>query len=90
MDRNNRRVKYLTGANTTFKAYGMNDEKKKKNKKKNTVQGVIRTVILALALIGLLALCVTYARRVRRGRALARVAHRRDAQPKWCRLSATA
>ena len=30
MDRNNRRVKYLTGANTTFKAYGMNDEKKKK------------------------------------------------------------
>lgn len=39
MDRNNRRVKYLTGANTTFKAYGMNDEKKKKNKKKNTVQG---------------------------------------------------
>lgn len=61
MDRNNRRVKYLTGANTTFKAYGMNDEKKKKNKKKNTVQGVIRTVILALALIGLLALCVTYA-----------------------------
>ena len=24
-----RRVKYLTGANTTFKAYGMNDEKKK-------------------------------------------------------------
>ena len=61
MDRNNRRVKYLTGANTTFKAYGMNDEKKKKNKKKNTVQGAIRTVILALALIGLLALCVTYA-----------------------------
>lgn len=61
MDRNNRRVKYLTGANTTFKAYGMNDEKKKKNKKKNTVQGAIRTVILALALIGLLTLCVTYA-----------------------------
>ena len=39
----------------------MNDEKKKKNKKKNTVQSAIRTVILALALIGLLALCVTYA-----------------------------
>ena len=33
----------------------MHDEKKKKNKKKNTVQGAIRTVILALALIGLLA-----------------------------------
>ena len=37
MDRNNRRVKYLTGANTTFKAYGMNDEKKKKNK--NNLEG---------------------------------------------------
>ena len=80
MDRNNRRVKYLTGANTTFKAYGMNDEKKKKNKKKNTVQGVIRTVILALALIGLLS-------RVEPVSAC-RASARRSA--KMCRLSATA
>ena len=35
MDRKNRRVTYLTGANATFNAYGMNDDqKKKKNKKK--------------------------------------------------------
>ncbi|MFQ9807373.1 MAG: hypothetical protein ACLR07_13675 [Christensenellales bacterium] len=90
MDRNNRRVKYLTGANTTFKAYGMNDEKKKKNKKKNTVQSAIRTVILALALIGLLALCVTYALTgsTRRASAACRASARRSA--KMCRLSATA
>ena len=61
MDRKNRRVTYLTGANATFNAYGMNDEKKKKNKKKKSVQGKIRTVILAAALVALLAVCVVYA-----------------------------
>ena len=38
MDRKNRRVTYLTGANATFNAYGMNDDKKKKNKKKSPFQ----------------------------------------------------
>lgn len=34
MDRKNRRVTYLTGANATFNAYGMNDDQKKKKNKK--------------------------------------------------------
>ena len=33
MDRKNRRVTYLTGANATFNAYGMNDDQKKKKNK---------------------------------------------------------
>ncbi len=61
MDRNKRRVTYLTGANSTFGAYGMNDEKKKKNKKKNTFQNYLRMVILVVALIGVLVVAVTYA-----------------------------
>ena len=62
MDRKNRRVTYLTGANATFNAYGMNDDqKKKKNKKKNTIQSRIRMAILIFALIGVLIVCVIYA-----------------------------
>ena len=61
MDRNKRRVTYLTGANSTFGAYGMNDEKKKKNKKKNTFQNYLRMAILVVALIGVLVVAVTYA-----------------------------
>ena len=62
MDRKNRRVTYLTGANATFNAYGMNDDqKKKKNKKKNAIQSRIRMAILIFALIGVLIVCVVYA-----------------------------
>ena len=61
MDRNKRRVTYLTGANSTFGAYGMNDEKKKKNKKKNPFQNYLRMAILVVALIGVLVVAVTYA-----------------------------
>lgn len=39
----------------------MNDEKKKKNKKKNTFQGYVRMVILVIALVGVLIVAVTYA-----------------------------
>lgn len=53
MDRKNRRVTYLTGANATFNAYGMNDDqKKKKNKKKNAIQSRIRMAILIFASSG--------------------------------------
>ena len=92
MDRKNRRVTYLTGANATFNAYGMNDDqKKKKNKKKNTIQSRIRMAILIFALIGVLIVCVIYALTgitflVMPIFALANAgvddAHRRDAQPK--------
>lgn len=62
MDRKNRRVTYLTGANATFNAYGMNDDqKKKKNKKKNAIQSRIRMAILIFALIGVLIVYVVYA-----------------------------
>lgn len=61
MDRNKRRVTYLTGANSTFGAYGMNDDKKKKNKKKSPFQKVLRIVILAAALTAILVVAVMYA-----------------------------
>ena len=61
MDRNKRRVTYLTGANSTFGAYGMNDDKKKKNKKKSPFQKILRIVILAAALIAILVVAVMYA-----------------------------
>ena len=61
MDRNKRRVTYLTGANSTFNAYGMNDDKKKKNKKKSPFQKILRIVILAAALTAILVVAVMYA-----------------------------
>ena len=61
MDRNKRRVTYLTGANSTFGAYGMNDDKKKKNKKKSPFQKILRIVILAAALTAILIVAVMYA-----------------------------
>ena len=61
MDRNKRRVTYLTGANSTFGAYGMNDDKKKKNKKKSPFQKILRIVILAAALTAILVVAVMYA-----------------------------
>lgn len=61
MDRNKRRVTYLTGANSTFGAYGMNEDKKKKNKKKSPFQKILRIVILAAALTAILVVAVMYA-----------------------------
>ena len=61
MDRNKRRVTYLTGANSTFGAYGMNDDKKKNNKKKSPFQKILRIVILAAALTAILVVAVMYA-----------------------------
>lgn len=61
IDRNKRRVTYLTGANSTFGAYGMNDDKKKKNKKKSPFQKILRIVILAAALTAILVVAVMYA-----------------------------
>lgn len=61
MDRNKRRVTYRTGANSTFGAYGMNDDKKKKNKKKSPFQKILRIVILAAALTAILVVAVMYA-----------------------------
>ena len=61
MDRNKRRVTYLTGATSTFGAYGMNDDKKKKNKKKSPFQKILRIVILAAALTAILVVAVMYA-----------------------------
>lgn len=61
MDRNKRRVTYLTGANSTFGAYGMNDDKKKKNKKKSPFQKILRIVILVAALTAILVVAVMYA-----------------------------
>ncbi len=61
MDRNKRRVTYLTGANSTFGAYGMNDDKKKTNKKKSPFQKILRIVILAAALTAILVVAVMYA-----------------------------
>ena len=61
MDRNKRRVTYLTGANSTFGAYGMNADKKTTNKKKSPFQKILRIVILAAALTAILVVAVMYA-----------------------------
>ena len=58
MDRKTRRVTYMTGANSTLRTYGMNDEKKKK--KKGLPQR-LKMVFALLALAAILALVVSYA-----------------------------
>lgn len=58
MDRKTRRVTYMTGANSTLRTYGMNDEKKKK--KKGLPQR-LKMVFSLLALAAILALVVSYA-----------------------------
>lgn len=58
MDRKTRRVTYMTGANSTLRKYGMNDEKKKK--KKGLPQR-LKMVFSLLALAAILALVVSYA-----------------------------
>ena len=58
MDRNKRRVTYMTGANTTLGTYG---ESKKKKKKKRSGSLTILALLLALALM--IAISVAYALR---------------------------
>ena len=47
MDRNKRRVTYMTGANATFGSYGMNEDSKKKKKKPLSAR--LRMLIALLA-----------------------------------------
>ncbi|MGN0996601.1 MAG: hypothetical protein ACI4PG_06810, partial [Candidatus Ventricola sp.] len=58
MDRNKRRVTYMTGANTTLGTYG---ESKKKKKKKRS--GSMRILALLFALALMIAISVAYALR---------------------------
>ncbi len=59
MDRNKRRVTYMTGANATFGSYGMNEDSKKKKKKPLSAR--LRMLIALLALAALLAVVIAYA-----------------------------
>jgi len=58
MDRKTRRVTYMTGANSTLRSYGMNDEKKKK--KKGLPQR-LKMVFSLLGLASIIFLAVSYA-----------------------------
>jgi len=58
MDRKTRRVTYMTGANSTLRTYGMNDEKKKK--KKGLPQR-LKMVFALLALAAIITVAVSYA-----------------------------
>ena len=58
MDRKTRRVTYMTGANSTLRSYGMNDERKKKKK---GLPQQLKMVISLLALAAILFLVVSYA-----------------------------
>ena len=58
MDRNKRRVTYVTGANSTLSGYGMNEGKKKKNSK---VTQQLRKVLAMIALAAIIVLAVSYA-----------------------------
>ena len=58
MDRNKRRVTYVTGANSTLSGYGMNEGKKKKN---NKLAHQLRKVVAFAALAAIIALTVSYA-----------------------------
>ena len=58
MDRKTRRVTYMTGANSTLRTYGMNDEKKKK---KRGLPQRLKMVFALLALAAILALVISYA-----------------------------
>ena len=59
MDRNKKRVTYITGANTTLSAYGLNENKKKK--KKNLDK--IRYMFAVTALAAMIAIVLGYALR---------------------------
>jgi len=58
MDRNKRRVTYVTGANSTLKSYGMNSNTKKKKK---GLPDIIRRVIAVLALLAMVVIVISYA-----------------------------
>ena len=58
MDRNKKRVTYMTGANSTLSGYGMNEGKKKKNSK---VTQQLRKLLATIALAAIIALAVSYA-----------------------------
>ena len=59
MDRNKRRVTYVTGVNSTLSGYSMNEGKKKK--KNSRVAQQLRSLISGVALVAILALVVSYA-----------------------------
>ena len=58
MDRKNKRVTYMTGANASLSAYGLSESKKKKKKK---FPDKVRAVIAALTLVMIMALVLGYA-----------------------------
>ena len=58
MDRNKRRVTYVSGANSTLSGYGMNERKKKKNGK---MAQQLRKALAIAALAAILLLAVSYA-----------------------------
>lgn len=57
MDRKKKRVTYVTGANATLRAYGMNDH----HKKKNQISEKFRMLIALFGLAAMIALVVFYA-----------------------------
>lgn len=58
MDRNKRRVTYVTGANSTLIGYGMNEGKKKK---KSNLAHQLRSMLAIAALAAIIVLAVSYA-----------------------------
>ena len=58
MDRNKRRVTYVTGANSTLSGYGMNEGKKKK---KSNLAHRLRSMLAIAALAAIIVLAVSYA-----------------------------
>ena len=58
MDRNKRRVTYVTGANSTLSGYGMNEGKKKK---KSGLTQKLRNILAIAALAAVILLAVSYA-----------------------------
>ena len=59
MDRNKRRVTYVTGVNSTLSGYGINENKKKKKGGKIAQQ--LRSILAMIALAAIIALAVSYA-----------------------------
>ena len=58
MDRNKKRVTYITGANSTLKGYGMQEGKKKKKK---GISQQLRMLLGSVALAAILLLVISYA-----------------------------
>ena len=51
MDRNKKRVTYMTGANSTLSTYGMNDRKKKKKPMPQRLRMLLALAVLAAVII---------------------------------------